>query len=72
MTRDKVETVHHEGRRKNYTNVQIQGQRPNCLFEAAKEDRSKIEDVILLVRVIETSSEEVKRPLPKRQTARRR
>jgi len=44
------------------TNVQIVngGQTSNCLFEAAKEDRDRLEDVILLVRVIETSSEEVK------------
>ena len=44
------------------TNVQIVngGQTSNCLFEAAKEDKEKIEDVILLVRIIETSSEDVK------------
>lgn len=44
------------------TNVQIVngGQTSNCLFEAAKEQREKVEDVILLVRIIETSSEDVK------------
>jgi hypothetical protein len=44
------------------TNVQIVngGQTSNCLFEAAKEQKEKIEDVILLVRIIETSSEDVK------------
>jgi len=44
------------------TNVQIVngGQTSNCLFEAAKENLERIEDVILLVRIIETSSEEVK------------
>lgn len=44
------------------TNVQIVngGQTSNCLFEAAKEDRSKVENVILLVRIIETSEEDVK------------
>ncbi|MFX0546272.1 AIPR family protein [Roseovarius sp. S1116L3] len=44
------------------TNVQIVngGQTSNCLFEAAKEDKAKVEDVILLVRIIETSSEDVK------------
>lgn len=44
------------------TNVQIVngGQTSNCLFEAAKEDRDKVEDVLLLVRIIETTSEEVK------------
>lgn len=44
------------------TNVQIVngGQTSNCLFEAAKEQKEKVEDVILLVRIIETSSEDVK------------
>lgn len=36
------------------------GQTSNCLFEAAKESREKLEDVLLLVRIIETTSEEVK------------
>lgn len=35
------------------------GQTSNCLFEAAKQDSSKIEDVVLLVRIIETSSEDI-------------
>ena len=63
MTCDKVEIGPSRRAPKiKLTNVQIVngGQTSNCLFEAAKEDRSKIEDVILLVRVIETSSEEVK------------
>lgn len=44
------------------TNVQIVngGQTSNCLFEAAKENREKVEVIILLVRIIETRSEEVK------------
>lgn len=44
------------------TNVQIVngGQTSNCLFEAAKENKEKVEDVILLVRIIETLSEDVK------------
>ncbi|MDF1680928.1 AIPR family protein [Ponticaulis sp.] len=43
-------------------NVQIVngGQTSNCLFLAAKEDASKVEDVLLLVRIIETTSEDVK------------
>ena len=63
MTCDKVEIGPSRRAPKiKLTNLQIVngGQTSNCLFEAAKEDRSKIEDVILLVRVIETSSEEVK------------
>ncbi|WP_341214310.1 AIPR family protein [uncultured Limimaricola sp.] len=63
MTCDKVE--HGPSRRSpkiKLTNVQIVngGQTSNCLFEAAKESREKIEDVILLVRIIETTSEDVK------------
>lgn len=44
------------------TNVQIVngGQTSNCLFEAAKENKEKVENIILLVRIIETSSEDVK------------
>jgi len=44
------------------TNVQIVngGQTSHCLFEAAKEDAVKLEDVILLIRIIETTSEQVK------------
>lgn len=43
-------------------NVQIVngGQTSNCLFEASRKGRDKIEDVLLLVRIIETTSEEVK------------
>ena len=43
-------------------NVQIVngGQTSHCLFEAAKQGREKIEDVLLLVRIIETTSEDVK------------
>ena len=41
------------------------GQTSHCLFEAAKEDSSKIENVLLLVRIIETVSEEVKRSISK-------
>lgn len=43
-------------------NVQIVngGQTSNCLFEAALVDAEKIADVLLLVRIIETTSEEVK------------
>ncbi|KJZ17652.1 AIPR family protein [Loktanella sp. S4079] len=63
MTCDKVEIGPSRRSPKiKLTNVQIVngGQTSNCLFEAAKEDRSKVEDVLLLVRIIETSSEEVK------------
>lgn len=43
-------------------NVQIVngGQTSNCLFEASIENSEKIADVLLLVRIIETTSEEVK------------
>ncbi|MGY6551610.1 MAG: AIPR family protein [Erythrobacter sp.] len=43
-------------------NVQIVngGQTSNCLFEASMESPEKISDVLLLVRIIETTSEEVK------------
>lgn len=43
-------------------NVQIVngGQTSNCLFEAALEDEERLADVLLLVRIIETSSEDVK------------
>ncbi|MEP4340655.1 MAG: AIPR family protein, partial [Lentilitoribacter sp.] len=63
MTCDKVELGPSRRSPKiKLTNVQIVngGQTSNCLFEAAKEDRSRIDDVILLVRIIETSSEDVK------------
>ncbi len=63
MTCDKVEIGPSRRSPKiKLTNVQIVngGQTSNCLFEAAKDDRSKVEDVILLVRIIETTSEEVK------------
>lgn len=63
MTCDKVEIGPSRRSPKiKLTNVQIVngGQTSNCLFEAAREDRSKVEDVLLLVRIIETSSEEVK------------
>lgn len=63
MTCDKVEIGPSRRSPKiKLTNVQIVngGQTSNCLFEAAKEDRSKVEDVLLLVRIIETSSENVK------------
>lgn len=63
MTCDKVEIgPSRRSPKLKLTNIQIVngGQTSNCLFEAAKEDKSKVEDVILLVRVIETSSEEVK------------
>ena len=44
------------------SNMQIVngGQTSNCLFEAAKENPSKINDVVVLVRIIETSSEDIK------------
>ena len=44
------------------TNIQIVngGQTSNCLFEASKENPEKLEDVVVLVRIIETSSEDVK------------
>lgn len=44
------------------TNVQIVngGQTSNSLFEAAKENADSLEDVLILVRIIETSSEDVK------------
>lgn len=63
MTCDKVEIGPSRRSPKiKLINVQIVngGQTSNCLFEAAKEDRSKVEDVLLLVRIIETSSEDVK------------
>jgi len=43
-------------------NVQIVngGQTSNCLFEAYQQDPDKVEDVLLLLRVIETTSEDVK------------
>lgn len=43
-------------------NVQIVngGQTSNCLFEAALEDSEKVADVLLLVRIIETTSMDVK------------
>lgn len=43
-------------------NVQIVngGQTSNCLFEASMESPDKVSDVLLLVRIIETTSEEVK------------
>jgi hypothetical protein len=43
-------------------NVQIVngGQTSNCLFEAYKEDPSRVEDVIILTRIIETNSDDVK------------
>lgn len=63
MTCDKVEIGPSKRSPKiRLTNVQIVngGQTSNCLFEAAKEQKDKVEDIILLVRIIETSSEEVK------------
>lgn len=44
------------------SNMQIVngGQTSNCLFEAAKENPSKLNDVVVLVRIIETSSEDIK------------
>ena len=43
-------------------NIQIVngGQTSNCLFEASRENPEKLEDVVVLVRIIETSSEDVK------------
>lgn len=48
-------------------NVQIVngGQTSHCLLEVAREDPKKIDDVLLLVRIIETSSEEIKRAISK-------
>ena len=48
-------------------NVQIVngGQTSHCLFEVAREDPSKIENILLLVRIIETSSEEIKLAISK-------
>lgn len=63
MTCDKVEIAPSKrSPRIALTNVQIVngGQTSNCIFEAAKTDPSKIEDVLLLVRIIETTDEEVK------------
>ena len=63
MTCDKIEVAPTRRSPKiKLTNVQIVngGQTSNCLFEAAGEGREKIEDVLLLLRVIETTSEEVK------------
>lgn len=63
MTCDKVEVGPSKRSPKiRLTNVQIVngGQTSNCLFEAAKEKKEKVEDIILLVRIIETSSEAVK------------
>jgi hypothetical protein len=63
MTCDKVDVGPSKRSPKiKLTNVQIVngGQTSNCLFEAAKENKEKVEDVILLVRIIETSSEDVK------------
>lgn len=63
MTCDKVEIGPSRRSPKiKMTNVQIVngGQTSNCLFDAAREKRDKVEDVILLVRIIETSSEDVK------------
>jgi hypothetical protein len=63
MTCDKVEIgPSRRSPRIKLTNIQIVngGQTSNCLFEAARENKEKIEDVILPVRIIETSSEEVK------------
>ncbi|MBE5073149.1 AIPR family protein [Erythrobacteraceae bacterium E2-1 Yellow Sea] len=44
------------------TNVQIVngGQTSNCLFEAWNEDADKVADLLLLVRIIETTDEDVK------------
>ena len=48
-------------------NVQIVngGQTSHCLFEVAKEDRSRLDDVLLLVRIVETSSEDIKLAISK-------
>lgn len=63
MTCDKVEIGPSKRSPKiKLKNVQIVngGQTSNCLFEAAKEHEETVRDVILLVRIIETSSEDVK------------
>ena len=63
MTCDKVELGPSKRSPKiKMTNVQIVngGQTSNCLFDAAKENKERVEDIILLVRIIETSSEDVK------------
>jgi hypothetical protein len=63
MTCDKVERGPSKRSPKiKLTNVQIinGGQTSNCLFEAAKEQKDRIEEIILLVRIFENSSEDVK------------
>ena len=63
MTCDKIDVAPIKRSPKiRLTNVQIVngGQTSNCLFEAASHGREKIEDVLLLLRVIETTSEDVK------------
>ncbi|MEE4207705.1 MAG: AIPR family protein, partial [Parvularcula sp.] len=63
MTCDKIEMGPSKRNPKiRMNNVQIVngGQTSNCLFEAWREDPEKIAEVLLLVRIIETSSEEIK------------
>lgn len=63
MTCDKIEIA--PARRSpeiRMTNVQIVngGQTSHCLFEAAQENDERLSEVLLLVRIIETNSEDVK------------
>ena len=63
MTCDKIEMGPSKRNPKiKMHNVQIVngGQTSNCLFEAWSRDAEKLADVLLLVRIIETSSEDVK------------
>lgn len=63
MTCDRVEVAPAKRNPKiRMHNVQIVngGQTSNCLFEAAQKDPERLADALLLVRIIETTSEEVK------------
>lgn len=63
MTCDKIDVAPSKRAPKlKLHNVQIVngGQTSNCLFEANKADANKVEDVIILTRIIETTSDEVK------------